>query len=77
MQSISKRNTLLRSLTESVFDPHATDFWLQKINPIWSTHRALAKIVRKENVAADTVSLTLEPNRHVNLGHQDSIILFA
>lgn len=68
MQSISKRNTLLRSLTESVFDPHATDFWLQKINPIWSTHRALAKIVRKENVAADTVSLTLEPNRQVNLG---------
>lgn len=68
MQAIQKRTTRLRSLTKSVFEPHATDFWLQKINPIWSTHLALAKIVDKKQVANDTVSLTLQPNRHVNLG---------
>jgi ferredoxin-NADP reductase len=47
MQAIQKSPSLFRTLTQSVFDPHAADFWLQKVNPIWSTSRALAQIVKK------------------------------
>ncbi|WP_130802934.1 ferredoxin reductase [Acinetobacter ihumii] len=68
MQAIQKSSSLFRTLTQSVFDPHAADFWLQKINPIWSTSRALAQIIEKKHVAKDTVSLTLQTNRHVELG---------
>jgi hypothetical protein len=47
MQAIQKSPSLFRTLTQSVFDPHAADFWLQKVNPIWSTSRALAQIIKK------------------------------
>lgn len=68
MQAIQKSPSLFRTLTQAVFDPHATDFWLQKINPVWSTARALAQIIEKKQVAKDTVSLTLKTNRHVQMG---------
>ncbi len=68
MQAIQKSPSLFRTLTQSVFDPHAADFWLQKVNPIWSTSRALAQIIEKKQVAKDTISLTLQTNRHVKLG---------
>ncbi|MBK0062313.1 MULTISPECIES: ferredoxin reductase [unclassified Acinetobacter] len=68
MQAIPKSPSLFRTLTQSVFDPHAADFWLQKVNPIWSTSRALAQIIEKKQVAKDTISLTLQTNRHVKVG---------
>lgn len=68
MQTVQKGSSLFRTLTQSVFDPHATDFWLQKINPMWSTQKALAQIVEKKQVAKDTVSLVLKTNKHVELG---------
>ncbi len=68
MQAIQKSPSLFRTLTQSVFDPHAADFWLQKVNPIWSTSRALAQIIEKKQVAKDTISLTLQTKRHVKLG---------
>ncbi|MPW43189.1 ferredoxin reductase [Acinetobacter guerrae] len=68
MQAVQKSPSLFRTLTQSVFDPHAADFWLQKINPVWSTSRALAQIIEKKQIAKDTISLTLHTNRHVKLG---------
>ncbi len=50
MQAIQKSPSLFRTLTQSVFDPHAADFWLQKVNPIWSTSRVLAQIIEKNKL---------------------------
>lgn len=68
MQAIEKRNSLFNSLAQSVMNSHDANFWLQKINPLWSINQPLAKIVKKQNVAKDTVSLILQCNRHVVRG---------
>ncbi len=68
MQAIEKRNSLFNSLAQSVMNSHDANFWLQKINPLWSINQPLAKIVKKQNVAKDTVSLILQCNRHVIRG---------
>ncbi|WP_277560078.1 ferredoxin reductase [Acinetobacter beijerinckii] len=68
MQAVEKRFSLFNSLAQSVISSHDTNFWLQKINPLWSVNQPLAKIVKKQIVAKDTVSLILECNRHVQRG---------
>ncbi|AGQ07492.1 ferredoxin reductase [Acinetobacter baumannii] len=68
MQAIEKRNSLFNSLTQAVFDKNMANFWLQKINPLWSVQHGLVQIVKKEFVAHDTVSLTLKCNRLVKMG---------
>ncbi|UUM29111.1 ferredoxin reductase [Acinetobacter colistiniresistens] len=68
MQAIEKRNSLFNSLAQSVMNSHDANFWLQKINPLWSINQPLAKIVEKQIVAKDTVSLMLQCNRHVVRG---------
>ncbi|TCM69964.1 2Fe-2S iron-sulfur cluster protein [Acinetobacter calcoaceticus] len=55
-------------ILNSLIDPVATNFWLQKINPIWSYNQALGKIVAKKNTAADMVSLTIRTNRLFSVG---------
>jgi ferredoxin-NADP reductase len=54
---------LQRVLTPLV-DPATFDFWVQKINPLWSWDRALARVVELRQEAEDAVSLVLQPNRH-------------
>lgn len=54
---------LHRVLTPLV-DPATFDFWVQKINPLWSWDRALARVVELRREAEDAVSLVLQPNRH-------------
>ena len=44
------------------------NFWLQKVNPLWSVKHGLVQIVKKEFVAHDMVSLTLKCNRLVKMG---------
>ncbi len=68
MQAVEKRISLFNSLAQSVMNSHDTNFWLQKINPLWSVNQPLAKIVKKQIVAKDTVSLILQCNRHVKHG---------
>ena len=36
MQAIEKRNSLFNSLTQAIFDKEMANFWLQKVNPLWS-----------------------------------------
>ena len=45
-------------------DPATFDFWVQKINPLWSWDRCLARVVQVRREAEDAVSLVLQPNRH-------------
>ena len=68
MQAIEKRVSLFYSVAQSVITNHDANFWLQKINPLWSMNQPLAKIVKKQIVARDTVSLILQCNRHVQRG---------
>ena len=68
MLTIERRKSLLTTLAENILDRNAADFWLQKMNPLWSVHRALGKVVKKEQTAADTVCLTLQTNRYFNVG---------
>lgn len=68
MYAIEKRNSLFNSLANSVMNSHDANFWLQKINPLWSVNQPLAQIVKKQIVAKDTVSLILKCNRHVQRG---------
>ena len=68
MQALQKRTSLFNSLVQSVIAHHDADFWLQKFNPLWSINQSLARVVKKQVVAKDTVSLILECNRHVARG---------
>lgn len=68
MQAILKPFSILNRLSKNIFNLHDVDFWLQQMNPLWSTHQALGKIIEKDVVAKDTVSLVLKTNRHVQHG---------
>src|SRR5699024_4868502 len=68
MHVLEKTKSPLASLAETVIDQHAATFWLQKFNSLWSFNQALGKIVHKENSAQNMVSLTLQVNRHYELG---------
>ena len=68
MQAIEKKDSLFNSMAQSVMNSHDANFWLQKINPLWSMNQPLAKVVKKQIVAKDMVSLILQCNRHVQRG---------
>lgn len=68
MQAIEKRASLFNSIAQSVITNHDANFWLQKINPLWSMNQPLAKVVKKQIVAKDMVSLILQCNRYVQRG---------
>ena len=68
MQLTEKRKSPLSSLASAVLDPYAANFWLQKINPLWSLNQALGKIVKKDNAAHDMVSFTLQFNQKFEVG---------
>ncbi len=58
----------LNVLLNAVLEPRDADFWLQKINPLWSVEQALGKIVHKDQTAQDTLSFTLQVNKHFQIG---------
>ena len=68
MHVLEKIKSPLGSLAESVIDQHAANFWLQKFNPLWSFSEALGKIVKKEIPAQHMASLTIQFNRHFDVG---------
>ena len=68
MHAIEKQKSPVNSMFDIVLGKHSVNFWLQKINPLWSVQQALGKIVQKQQSAADTVSLTIQVNRHFKMG---------
>ncbi|MDT8989357.1 ferredoxin reductase [Curvibacter sp. APW13] len=54
----------LHRVLAPLVDPATFDFWVQKINPLWSWDRVLARVVELRREAEDAVSLVLQPNRH-------------
>lgn len=68
MHTIEKTKSPLSALVDVVIDPYSANFWLQKLNPLWSVNQALGSIVKKEIIANDTVALTIEFNRKFSVG---------
>ncbi|KAA8731726.1 iron-sulfur cluster-binding domain-containing protein [Acinetobacter qingfengensis] len=68
MQQLQRKSNLLEIAAESIYDRDMTNFWLQKINPLWSTHEVLGKIVNKKIIAHDMIALTVRCNRNMQYG---------
>jgi ferredoxin-NADP reductase len=50
---------------DSVMDQNAINFWASKLNPLWSLNQPMARVVRREQTARNSVTLVLKPNHHV------------
>lgn len=68
MQALKKQHSPLSFLTSSVFDTDAANFWLKKLNPLWSVNQSLGQIVYKEKAANGIFSLKIKCNRHFRMG---------
>ena len=68
MHAVMQRKSVFGSIVESVFDAHAANFWLKKINPIWSVNESLGRVVEKRETALETVSLKIQVNKQFNMG---------
>ncbi|MFT4022022.1 MAG: iron-sulfur cluster-binding domain-containing protein [Acinetobacter sp.] len=68
MYAIPRKKQLSDFLNGSIYDTRSVNFWLQKINPLWSTHEMLGKIVEKSWLADDMLSLKIRCNHHMNFG---------
>ena len=60
MQAVEKRISLFNSIAQSVITNHDANFWLQKINPLWSVNQSLAKLVRPASVEDIVLNAHLE-----------------
>lgn len=68
MLVLEKTKSPVNAAIDAVVDKHTVNFWLQKLNPLWSVHEPLGKIVHKENAATDMLSLKIQVNRHFDFG---------
>ncbi|XID75002.1 ferredoxin reductase [Alkanindiges sp. WGS2144] len=55
----------LKSLLQHTLNPDMLNFWLGKLNPLWSVNQAQARIVEKKPAARDMITLLLKPNRQL------------
>ena len=51
-----------KRLLQNIISPDQYDFWAQELGSISAWERCFARVVRCEQAAVDTVSLTLKPN---------------
>jgi ferredoxin-NADP reductase len=51
-------------LLHSCISPSLFDFWMGRLNPLWTLQRPLARLESRRAAACDAVTLTLRPNRH-------------
>lgn len=67
---------MLKELLKPFAAEQITDFWAKELGLIWTWHKPIARIVKRQIEAKDTVSLWLKPNRrflgfnagqHINL----------
>ena len=63
-----KMKSPVNAAIDAVVDQHMLNFWLQKLNPLWSVHEALGRIVEKNLVSKDMLAFRIEVNRHFKFG---------
>lgn len=54
-------------LLKGTLTPDLMNFWLKKINPIWSFDQAVAQIVDRQMTAEGTMTFVLKLNRHTKI----------
>ena len=64
MELSAPRPTVLRRALELWDGPKVLDFWLSRVNPLWSWDQAQAKVLKRIPEAEGAVTLVLKPNRH-------------
>ncbi len=55
--------SILKPAIRPLSETHAWNRLLQRVNATWATNRILARVTRRVEESADTVSLWLQPNR--------------
>lgn len=55
-------------LLNSVLDSGVANFWLQRVNPVWSVNQALGQVVNIDHDVKNMTSLTIKVNRHFQFG---------
>lgn len=68
MHAVLQRKSIFGSIVETIFDAQAANFWLKKMNPIWSVNESLGRIVEKSETAKETVSLKIQINKKFQMG---------
>lgn len=68
MYTTAKKKSPFNFVLNAIVEPRDADFWLQKINPLWSVYQPLGQIVAKQQSAQDMISLTIQVNRHFKMG---------
>ncbi len=53
-----------RFLVDTWVNPAFFDFWASRLNRLWSWQRPLARVVARQRIAPDAVTLVLRGNRH-------------
>ncbi len=64
-----KQKSPLNVLAGSITDAYAANFWLQKFNPLMVSTASVGKVVQKQQASAGMMSLTLQVNRHSQMGN--------
>ncbi|WP_232823426.1 ferredoxin reductase [Dyella sp. C9] len=64
METAIPQRTLLSRLNAVWAPPAVLDFWLSRLNPLWSWDQARARVVERRIEAEGVTTLVLKPNRH-------------
>ena len=54
----------MRTLQDSLAVSRWLDFWISRLNPLWSLERPLARVIARKEIGPNAVSLVLRGNRH-------------
>ena len=64
METAIQERPLLSRLNAVWAPPVVLDFWLSRLNPLWSWDQARARVVERRHEAEGVTTLVLQPNRH-------------
>lgn len=65
LKTISVTTPTFKDMIQQTLDPKVLNFWMSKVNRVWSVNKAQAKIVAKQQSAQGSVTLILAPNSRV------------
>lgn len=65
LKTISVTTPTFKDMIQHTLDPKVLNFWMSKVNRVWSVNKAQAKIIAKQQSAQGSVTLILAPNSRV------------
>lgn len=67
----------LKEFVQQALGAETLNFWMSKINPVWSVQRSLGKIVERHVEAKDSVTLVIKPNKNAALPQAGQHIMIS